>query len=133
MTSTAGTPAPWLVTGSKRGDAILFLALACAIVLGGTRLRAYYRVTVAVIDVACVAADGTRRAVTTPESFRRAGSSVRPVHTIPVLERRIRAYAREHPGGQRSDARLEWMIRYSFNSTALDRRHVVLTEGDCGP
>jgi hypothetical protein len=116
------------VTGSRRGDLLVFTLLTCLVIATGYRLRAYFQVTVVDVSVVRVSPDGTRQTLPTPEQFRRTGLAAKPSAAISKLERRIEKYMKNYPRllQDKPVDRYEWIIRYSFNTTLLDREHVIV-------
>jgi hypothetical protein len=120
------------VTGSRRYDLLIFIVLACLVIATSYRLRVYYRVTVFEVSVVRVDPDGTRRALQTPEQFRKMSSADKPSKVIPGLESGIREYVSNHSSSLQTESgtRLEWTIRYSFNSRLLNEKHVIVFDSD---
>jgi len=120
------------VTGSRRGDILLFLFLACLVIATSYRLRVYYQVTVFEVSVVRVDPDGTSRALQTPEQFQKMWSVDKPSKVVPGLESGIRAYMSNHSSSlqTQSGTRLEWTIRYSFNSRLLNQQRVIVFDSD---
>lgn len=116
------------VTGSRRGDLLVFTLLASLVITTGYRLRVYFQVTVVDVSVVRVSHDGTRHELPTPEKFRRTGLVAKPPVAISRLERRIEKYMKNYPRlrqGKPLD-RYEWVIRYSFNTRLLNRKYVIV-------
>lgn len=122
------------VTASRLGDLLLvFLLLACMLILTCYRLRVYFQVTVVEVSVIRLAPDGGQERSPTPKQFRRMPIAVLPPPVVlDVLERRIRAYmdsssllSEAEPG-----TRFKWLIRYAFNSIHLDSQRVLLFKTD---
>ena len=122
------------VTRSRQGDLLLvFLLLACMLILTCYRLRVYFQVTVVEVSVIRVAPNGGQERLPTPKQFRRMPIAVQPPPVVlDVLERRIRTYmdsssllSKAEPG-----TRFKWLIRYAFNSIHLDSQRVLLFKTD---
>jgi hypothetical protein len=110
----------------------LFLFLACLVIATSYRLRVYYQVTVFEVSVVRVDPDGTSRALQTPEQFQKMWSVDKPSKVVPGLESGIRAYMSNHSSSlqTQSGTRLEWTIRYSFNSRLLNQQRVIVFDSD---
>ena len=123
--------------GSRSRDLAAF-GLVLVFLLGTSfTLRVYYRITVYEIELVRVAPDGSRTLLETPESIH----ALQLWHLPPES---VLAHLEEHfsdlAAGNRwrvdllTGHRLEWTVRYSFNSAAMDRRRVLLySEQDLGP
>ncbi len=127
------SPARTFVIGSRRRDYLLFLLLACFVVITSYRLRVYFRVTVAEVSVVRVASDGTRQTLPTPEQCSRLWSATLPSPVfLERLEHCIRMYMHESLLLRQAESgtRFEWVIRYAYNSTRLDQQRVIVFAAD---
>ena len=121
------------VTGSRRGDLLLFLSLAFLAVAAGYRLRVYFQVTMAEVSVIRVASDGARQMLPTPKQCRRLRSATLPPPVfLERLEHCIRTYMHESPLLRQAESgtRFEWVIRYAYNSMRLDQQRVIVFAAD---
>ena len=116
------------VTGSRRGDILLFLFLACLVLVTSYRLRVYFQVTVLKTSVFQISPDGSRRLLPTPDEFHQTWSPHEPSTAISRLEAMISAYMRDLPliSKVKPGTRFEWVIRYSYNSRRLDHQHTIV-------
>jgi len=120
------------VTGSRQYDLLIFIVLACFVIVTSYRLRVYYQVTVFEVSVVRVDPEGARRVLQTPEQFRKMSSVDKPSKVIPSLESGIREYVSNHSSSLQTEpgTRLEWIIRYSFNSGLLNQQRVIVFDSD---
>jgi hypothetical protein len=103
------------------------------VLAGSPFLRVYYRVTVMDLSVVRIESDGRRSPVPTPSSIWNPAARVRaarrpPSTTVRALDLRIQQLMRGDPAiaAAPPGTLFEWTIRYSENSTRLDRRMVYL-------
>ena len=113
--------------GNRRRDLILAASILAFFLAGSFIMRVYYRITVYEVEVAEVAADGSRTPLATPESI----SGLRLWHLSPpelldTLDSQLQLLHQSEPWRQTiSDgSHFEWTVRYSFNSPDLDQRRV---------
>ena len=121
------------VTVSHWCDLVIFLLLVGLIIVTSYRLRVYFRVTVVEVSLIRIAPNGIRQVLPTPKQFRRMWSATEPTRVaLDLLERNINEYmykssllSHAEPG-----TRFDWLIRYAFNSTLLDKQLVLVFETD---
>ena len=107
-----------LVTGSRRGDLLLVLALAAFIVSIAPRLPVYYRITAFELTLIRIESDGERKQVPLPPELNfDAYWNRTPDDLLPRIEQSFRRSV----AGETAD-RHELTVNYSFNSTALDQQ-----------
>jgi hypothetical protein len=109
------------ITGSRQLDIALFLMLATVALVGSWRLRVYFRVTVAEVHATRIDADGSRHEIELPANFARtlAATYSTTVFMHDLAVRMERFSHREAPA-----ARIEWTMRYSYDSSRLDQVRV---------
>jgi hypothetical protein len=129
-TSPRSTPHATFVTGSRRLDLVLLAALAAVLLGSLPRLRVYYAVTLTEVHVVHVAPDGVRRELRTPEPFRQPRPGrMPPPALLAALEREIRAFMAGPEGRALAPGgRVDWIIRWAYNSTRLDRQETLSFE-----
>jgi hypothetical protein len=119
--------------GSRQRDLLAVVLLTLLVLAGSPFLRVYHRVTLIDLSVVRIEPDGRRTALPTPPSLRRGPG--RPwaeqrgtAAAIGALEARIQRLMRADPAIATAPpgTRFEWTIRYSKNSTRLDRTAVYL-------
>lgn len=112
--------APCFVSGSRRGDVVVFLAFLALSVGVAPWLRVYYRITAFELTLERLEDDGTRTQLALPAALDFGAYWNRtPEYLLPQIERSFRELASEEP-----QARYELTVNYSFNSPALDQRVV---------
>jgi hypothetical protein len=119
-----------MVTGRFAGDVVLLVVLASVVVLSVPRLRVYYNVTVVDVTVQRIGPDGRREQLNTPEQFAHFERGYTRGDRVPeTVERAIDRYmAGLGAEAEAAGTRYEWTVRYSHNSTKLDRQHLVVRE-----
>lgn len=112
------------VTGSRRRDLALFVAIALVIVGLSWRLKVYYSATAIAVEVQRIDPGGTVVQLPTPNSFDRLGAGYWQPGVIesrirPLIDRHMRSspWFVEAPPG----ARFVWIVRWSRNTTCLDQ------------
>ena len=120
--------------GSRRADLLAAGVLALLVLAGSPFVCVYHRVTLMDVSVVRIEPGGRRTAVSTPSRLghRRAGPWAvprGPAAALRALEARIHRLMRAEPAMATAPAgtRFEWTIRYSGNSTRLDRTAVYLS------
>lgn len=120
--------------GSRRADLLAVGALALLVLAGAPFVCVYHRVTLMDLSVVRIEPDGRRTAMSVPSSLghRRArpwAVQRGPAAAVRALEARIRRLMRADPAMATAPpgTRFEWTIRYSENSTRLDRAAVYLS------
>jgi len=116
------------VSGSKKFDYALFLIMLVILLAGTYFLRVYYIVTVTEVKVFYTSPNGIQENLPTPPQFKKdPWAAHSPGSVLENLEIRIgeimfryEAYLYKNPGAQ-----IEWVIKYSHNSTKLDRTKVI--------
>jgi hypothetical protein len=111
------------ITGSRQLDRALFLMLASVALVGCLRLRVYFRVTVAEVHATRIDADGSRHEIEVPANFvRMLAATYSTTVFMHGLASRMEAFShREAPA-----ARIEWTVRYSYDSNRLDQVRVFM-------
>ncbi len=118
----AGVTTSLTVSGSRRIDLAMFALLAIVAIIGSWRMRVYFRVNVAEVSATRIEADGTRHPIELPQNFARGLSATfAPVDCANELTFRMRRFT-EH---EASTAHIEWRVRYSYDSSRLDRERVL--------
>ena len=85
-------------------------------------MRVYFRVTVAEVSAARIEADGSRHPIELPANFARGVSATfAPADYMNELTFRMRHFT-EH---ESSAAHIQWKVRYSYDSSRLDRERVL--------
>ncbi len=120
--------------GSRRADLLATGVLALLVLAGSPFVCVYHRITLLDVSVVSIAPDGRRTAMPVPPSLghRRArpwAVQQGPAAAVRALEARIRRLTRAEPAMATAPpgTRFEWTIRYSENSTRLDRTAVYLS------
>ena len=119
------------ITGSKKTDIIAFIVLVCLILVTSYRIRVYYRVTVAEVQLVRVNPDGEVIWVPTDNIVRLFALASRPPKVIwdsldYITELYVRNYLKFYkvePGTQ-----FKWTITYSHNSTVLEDKRIISFE-----
>jgi len=120
-----------IVTNSKKVDLALLLVLFLVLLVGTPFLKVYYSIVVTDIKVIHTLPDGSRKHLPSPTVFKKnwlAGKS--PDFVLEDLENRIGIYTKSSGWYlfhlyKTPNAKIEWIIKYSHNSTKLDRVKVI--------
>ena len=124
------------LTSSVRLDLLLIVSFLIFLISTSYFLRVYYRVTVTDIKIVYTSTEGKVRNLRTPAVFKKnwlAASS--PDELLEDFEGKINKYM-QFSGWYlyylytKPKARLDWTIRYSYNSADLDRKKVLSFDHD---
>jgi len=108
-------------TGSRAIDRFVFLLLLAVFAVASYRVVVYDRVTPARVEVVAVTADGTRRDLPVPGPLAGIRSDADQTEgLVRSLSDSDAARRLVPPGG-----RVEWYVRYSYNSLEFDRVRLV--------
>jgi hypothetical protein len=114
------------ITGSRATDRAIFLMLAALAIVGSWRMRVYFKVTVAEVRATRIDADGSRHELGLPANFARIPAAQHsPNAMLDDLAARMELFARHEP----ATSRIQWTVRYSFNSSRLDHVRVYVFPG----
>lgn len=121
--------------GSRRGDLLAVGVLALLVLVGSPFVSVYHRVTLLDLSVVRIEPDGRRTVMSIPPSLwhrrpaRPWAVQREPTAAVRALEARIRRLTRADPAMATAPpgTRFEWTIRYSENSTRLDRTAVCVS------
>ncbi len=124
------------LTSSVRLDLILIVSFLVFLISTSYFLRVYYRVTVTDIEIIYISPEGTVRDLHTPAEFKKnwlAASS--PDELLEDFEGKINKYMQTSGWYfnylyKNPKARIDWTIRYSYNSVDLDRKKVLNFDHD---
>jgi hypothetical protein len=116
------------LTGSRKTDFIMFSILACLLLISSYRIRAYYQVTVADVNLVRINPDGERIDIPTTNFIRLFALASRPPEVLwdslqSILESFTGNYMRSDE--VKAGTQFNWIIRYSYNSTKLQDERII--------
>ena len=121
--ASAGVATFLTVSGSRRVDLVMFAMLAVVAILGSWRMRVYFRVTVAEVTATRIEADGSRHPIELPKDFARGiVATYSQADYLNELTSRIRHFT----NAEAPTSSIEWKLRYSYDSSRLDRERVLM-------
>jgi len=120
------------ITGSEKSDTTVFITLLVLLLIGSYCLRVYYSVTVADFKVVYISPEGTKQRLNIPQQYKKSFiASKSPKLLLESIEDTVRKYIvgsglffnylYKTPG-----ARIELIVDYSYNSTKLDKKKVIV-------
>lgn len=124
------------LTSSVWLDLILIVLFLIFLISTSYFLRVYYRVTVTDIEIIYTSPEGTVRDLRTPAAFKKNGlAASSPDELLEDLEVGINKYMQTSGWYfnylyKIPKARIDWTIRYSYNSADLDRKKVLSFDHD---
>jgi hypothetical protein len=106
------------ITGSRVADSTVFLMLATLAAVGSWRLRVYFRVTVAEVRATRTDTNGSSHEIELPLNFVRTRAATYPPEVLlNDLAARMESFTRDEAPASRT----QWTVRYSYDSSRLDR------------
>lgn len=120
------------ITGSRKSDTAVFITLLVLLLIGSYFLRVYYSVTVADFNLVYISPECTQQRLSTPTQYKK---NFFASESSQLLLESIEQNMRKYIGGsglflnylyKTPGARIILTIDYSYNSTKLDQKKVIM-------